>query len=143
MQTHPPTRSPFFLLRNMRAGSNSQAGKAVVDSSLDLEGLGYFYFPESHGGKKRGEVEGSECVRGCSNPSTNVRQRPVTGGRRDTHSHTRKTHTLINTLEKAWRAIQRRNSSLSVSSDEGRSDVRARREQRMRGKRGGRKEGLK
>lgn len=31
----------------MRAGSNSQAGKAVVDSNLDLAGLGYFYFPKS------------------------------------------------------------------------------------------------
>lgn len=41
----------------MRAGSNSQAGKAVVDSSLDLAGLGYFYFPE-----REGEVEGGECA---------------------------------------------------------------------------------
>lgn len=32
----------------MRAGSDSQAGKAVVDSNLDLAGLGYFYFPKSH-----------------------------------------------------------------------------------------------
>lgn len=43
----------------MRAGSNSQAGKAVVDSNLDLAGLGYFYFPESHG------EEGGECVCVC------------------------------------------------------------------------------
>lgn len=45
----------------MRAGSNSQAGKAVVDSNLDLAGLGYFYFPKSHRGR---EVEGGEfmCV---------------------------------------------------------------------------------
>ncbi|CAB1457799.1 unnamed protein product [Pleuronectes platessa] len=40
--------------KNMRAGSNSQAGKAVVDSNLDLAGLGYFYFPESHREEGRG-----------------------------------------------------------------------------------------
>ncbi|KAJ4926732.1 hypothetical protein JOQ06_014479, partial [Pogonophryne albipinna] len=39
--------------RNMRAGSNSHAGKAVVDSNLDLAGLDYFYFPESHGERGR------------------------------------------------------------------------------------------
>ena len=45
----------------MRAGSDSQAGKAVVDSNLDLAGLGYFYFPESHGeeGRRR---RGGRCV---------------------------------------------------------------------------------
>lgn len=50
--TNTPTSSlaPFSFPRNMRVGSNSQAGKAVVDSSLDLAGLGYFYFPKSHRG---------------------------------------------------------------------------------------------
>lgn len=38
----------------MRAGFNSEAGKAVVDSNLDLAGLGYFYFPQSHGGRGGG-----------------------------------------------------------------------------------------
>lgn len=53
--THTNTHSASSLLRNMRAGSDSQAGKAVVDSNLDLAGLGYFYFPESHGedGRRR------------------------------------------------------------------------------------------
>ncbi|TNN63297.1 hypothetical protein EYF80_026473 [Liparis tanakae] len=46
--------------RNMRAGSNSQAGKAVVDSNLDLAGLGYFYSPKSHG---RGKGRERECER--------------------------------------------------------------------------------
>lgn len=46
----------------MRAGSNSQAGKAVVDSSLDLAGLGYFYFPESHRGGEGGVVEGGAQI---------------------------------------------------------------------------------
>lgn len=50
------THSAFSLLRNMRAGSNSQAGKAVVDSNLDLAGLGYFYFPKSHREEKWREV---------------------------------------------------------------------------------------
>lgn len=57
--THTHTSTHSSLLRNMRAGSNSQAGKAVVDSNLDLAGLGYFYFPKSHGGRG---VEGGEFM---------------------------------------------------------------------------------
>lgn len=60
--THIHTLSSLSLLRNMRAGSNSQAGKAVVDSNLDLAGLGYFYFPESHGEEgRRGGGEVGVC----------------------------------------------------------------------------------
>ena len=40
----------------MRTDSNSQAGKAVADSNLDLAGLGYFYFPKSHGEERSREV---------------------------------------------------------------------------------------
>lgn len=49
-KAHTHTHTRISLLRNMRAGFNSEAGKAVVDSNLDLAGLGYFYFPQSLGG---------------------------------------------------------------------------------------------
>lgn len=52
MQTHTHTR----------AGSNSQAAKAVVDSNLDLAGLGYFYFPKSY---REEERWGGVCIYVC------------------------------------------------------------------------------
>lgn len=66
----------------------------MVDSSLDLPGLGYFYFPESRGEEEEEEKRGGECACGGGggsgrggeeedqNPSTNVRQRPVTAAAR-------------------------------------------------------------
>ena len=108
--THKRTHSGFSLLRNMRAGSDSQAGKAVVDSNLDLAGLGYFYFPESHGeeGRRR---SGGRCVcmwrereskreRGWRvwGGKILVRQRPVTRGCTYTH-----THQLTHTHKHPWK----------------------------------------
>lgn len=69
-QTHTDTRAHKHtrpsLLRNMRAVSNSQAGKAALDSNLDLAGLGYFYFAKSQrGGRKRGGEEGRRQKQVC------------------------------------------------------------------------------
>lgn len=121
---------PLLLLRNMRAGSDSQAGKAVVDSSLDLAGLGYFYFLESHGGGREERWKGDEfvclclCVWGDGkgggggglNLSTNVRQWPVTA---------RATHANAPPHQHSWRRLAcrpERHLSLSVWLG-GRSDV--------------------
>lgn len=96
------THSAFSLLRNMRAGSNSQAGKAVVDSNLDLAGLGYFYFPKSHREKKWREVS----VRGGGLKSF-YKCQTMTG------DQGLRRRTVINSPEKARGATQKRDSSVS------------------------------
>lgn len=104
----------------MRAGSNSQAGKAVVDSNLDLAGLGYFYFPKSHGEEKWREVSARVEVGGRGGGLKSFYKCQTM-----TSDRGLRRYTLINSPEKARGATQKRDSSLSVSSAGGRRDVRA------------------
>lgn len=101
----------------MRAGSNPQAGKAVVDSNLDPVGLGYFYFPQEPRG---GEVEGAECACGGRGGLKSFYKCQTM-----TSDQGLRRNTLINSPGKAQGAIQKRDSSFSVSSAGGSRDVRA------------------
>lgn len=79
------TKHSFFCLSLFKdwSLSNTLCGKRVLDSRGNLTGLGCFISLGRRDG--RGEEERGEKERRPSlNPSTNVRQRTVTGGHRNT-----------------------------------------------------------